>query len=301
MKIAYLVLVHKNPGVLRRVIERLSSRNSAFFIHVDQKSDITPFLALHGGDISFSERRLPVYWAEFSNVEATLELLRHALRSSTTYQYFVVMQGADYPLHSAEYIEDFFERHYGSEFMSLVKMPAPGYPLSKINTLRYTSDKPVRRFLSRALAKIGLAQRDYRAYLGRLDPYAGDACWALSRAACEHIVHFSENHSSVTNYFRNTHVPEESYFHTVLGNSSFLPKIQRSLLYRYWPTPGHHPEALTEEHIDLFEKHAQLLIEDQFGSGEVLFARKFSDDRIDLIDRLDALIDRREEKMRLTR
>jgi len=49
--------------------------------------------------------------------------------------------------------------------MNLVKMPAPGYPLSKINTLTYPSDMPVRRFAARALAKLGLAQRDYRKYL----------------------------------------------------------------------------------------------------------------------------------------
>ena len=54
--------------------------------------------------------------------------------------------------------------------MSMVKMPAPGYPLSKINTVRFTSDKPLRRFASRALAKLGLAQRDYRKHLGGLEP-----------------------------------------------------------------------------------------------------------------------------------
>jgi hypothetical protein len=296
MRIAYLNLVHKNPRLLRRAIERLSSCNSAFFIHVDQKADINAFSEIRSQNVFFSERRIPVYWAEFSNVDAILDLLRHGLRSSTDYEYFVLMQGADYPLHGAAYIEDFFGRHRGTEFMSLVKMPAPGYPLSKINTLRYTSDKPVRRFASRALAKLGRAQRDYRTYLGDLQPFAGDACWALSKAACEYVVRFADSHSEVTNYFRNTHVPEESYFHTILGNSRFHSNIQRSLLYRYWPTPGHHPEALTEEHINFFEKHAQLVINDQFGSGEALFARKFSDARLDLIDRLDTSIHEREER-----
>ncbi len=297
MKIAYLILVHRNPRLLRKVIERLSSWNSAFFVHVDQKSNINCFSEIQGQNVFLSERRIPVYWAEFSNVEAILCLLRQALRSSTVYEYFVLMQGADYPLHSAEYIEDFFDRHSGSEFMSLVKMPAPGYPLSKINTVRYTSDKRVRRLASRTLAKIGLAQRDYRAYLGDIEPYAGDACWALSRAACEHLIHFSDAHPEVSDYFRDTHVPEESYFHTVLGNSHFRPKVARSLLYRYWPTPGHHPEPLTEEHIEIFEKYPQLLLEDQFGSGEALFARKFSDDRLDLVGRLDTLIDQRERRV----
>jgi hypothetical protein len=296
MKIAYLMLVHRNPRLLKRVIRALSSEGCAFFIHIDRKSDIREFAGIGGRNVFLSEPRRPVYWAEFSNVEAEMQLIRQALDSSEEYDYLVFMQGSDYPLRSGKYIQKFLEKNRGCEFMSLARMPAPGFPISKINTIRYTSDKPIRRFAFKMMARLGLAQRDWRKYLGELEPFAGDACWALSRDACRHILEFNSTNPHVSNYFRNTHVPEESFFHTILGNSPFLPRMRRSLLYRDWPrTNMHHPESLTEAHIRLFEEQEKVWGEDQFGSGEMLFARKFSDASLHLVDRLDAMMIRKDE------
>jgi hypothetical protein len=299
MKIAYLILTHRNPKLLKRVIQVLSSESSAFFVHIDLKADIRQFSGIGGDNVFISEPRIPVYWAEFSNIEAELQLIRQALDSPIDCDYFVFMQGSDYPLRSRAYIQRFLERSRGCEFMSMVRMPAPGFPLSKINTLRFTSDKPVRRFASRALAKFGLAQRDYRKHLGSLDPYAGDACWTLSRDACQYIVEFAADNPHVGSYFRDTYVPEESFFHTILGNSRFRSRTRRSLLYRDWPVPGHHPALLSELHLAFFERQAKVWVEDQFGSGEALFARKFSDDRLDLVERIDEMIDQKEKSRTL--
>lgn len=293
MKIAYLILTHANPHLLKRAIGALSSERCAFFIHIDLKTDIRKFSGIGGKNIFLSARRMPVYWAEFSQVEATIQLMRQALSSSAKYDYFVFLQGSDYPLRCSGYIEEFLERNSDWEFMSVVKMPAPGYPLSKINKLRYPSDKPVRRFASRALAKLGLARRDYRKYLGSLEAYAGDACWALSRDACAYILEFAASNPQVERYFRNTFSPDEMFFHTILGNSPFRPRARRGLLYRDWPVPGAHPDMLTDAHITFFEQQEKVCVEDQFGSGEVLFARKFSDDRLDLLQRIDQMMVRK--------
>jgi len=296
MEIAYLMLAHRNPLLLKRAIGVLSSECCAFFIHIDLKTDIRGFSCIGGKNIFWSEQRIPVYWGEFSQVEATLRLMRQALGSSARYDYFIFLQGSDYPLRSSRYIQEFLEENSGGEFMSLVKMPAPGYPLSKINKLRYPSDKPVRRFASRALAKLGLAQRDYRKSLGRLEAYSGDACWALSRDACAYIVEFAGCNPHVERYFRNTFTSDEMFFHTALGNSPLGPRIRRGLLYRDWPIPGAHPAMLNEAHVTFFERQERVWIEDQFGSGEALFARKFSDDRLDLLQRIDDMIDRKEKR-----
>jgi hypothetical protein len=52
---------------------------------------------------------------------------------------------------------------------------------------------------------------------------------------------------------------------------------------------------LTSEHLAFFEGQQKIRVEDQFGAGEVLFARKFSDESLDLIDRLDAMIVRKDQ------
>ncbi len=296
MKIAYLMLFHKDPRLFKRSIEMLSSEDCGFFVHIDRKSDIREFSDICGGNILFCEQRIPVHWAEFSQIDATMLLVRQALASSAKYDYFIFLQGGTYPLRSGGYIRRLLEKNRGWEFMNLVKMPAPGYPLSKINTLRYPSDKPVRRFATRALAKLGLAERDYRKYLRGLEAYSGHACWALSKDACQYVAEFATSNPHVERYFQETFAPDESFFQTILGNSPLRSSIRKNLVYADWSTSvGDHPAMLNEEHVKFFEAQEKVWVEDEWGSGEMLFARKFSDDSLDLLQRIDDMIDRKEK------
>jgi Core-2/I-Branching enzyme len=294
VRIAYLVFAYKNPQVLRKAIATLSNENCTFFIHIDQNANIAAFSGIRGQNIVFSENRVSVHWAEISGIEAIILLIRQALEGAQRYDSFVLLSGSEYPLRSSQYIHRFLDDNRGSEFMSLVKMPAPGKPLSRINTLTFPSEKPVRRFAVRALAKVGLAQRDYRKHLGGLEPYAGNTWWALSRDACEYTLEFMKRNPHVKKYFQNTFAPEESIFHTILGNSPLRPRIRRNLTYEDWCARGAHPEFINETHMRLFEAQEKVSLDDMYGSGEALFARKFSDDRLDLVDRTDEMIRRKE-------
>lgn len=294
MKIAYLVIAHKDPDLLKKAIAALSCEDCSFFIHIDQKSDIKQFSSIGGEGIVFCENRVSVHWGEFSVVQAVLVLLRQALEDKQHYDYFVLLSGSDYPLRSGKYIHTFLENSSGSEFMSLVKMPAPGKPISRINTLRYPSDKPIRRFAVRVLAKLGLAQRDYKKYLCGLEPYSGDMWWALTGKACQYILEFIERNPQVEKYFQNTVAPDESFFQTILGNSKFGSQIRRNVVYADWSTRGSHPAMIDDEHIACFERQEKVCINDIYGSGEMLFARKFCDDNLALVQRIDEMIKRKE-------
>jgi hypothetical protein len=46
MKIAHLVLAHKNPQQLERMLEALDHPQCDFFIHLDKKADISQFIYL---------------------------------------------------------------------------------------------------------------------------------------------------------------------------------------------------------------------------------------------------------------
>jgi hypothetical protein len=296
VKIAYLVFAYKNPKLLQRVIDKLSTPDNGFFIHIDYKSDIEKFRSIHGPNVFFTKKRIPVYWAEFSGIQAILLLMQEALSSSKHYDYFVLLSGSDYPLKSAEYIRKFLEANRSAEFISLVKVPAPGKPLSRINTLRYPTKQPVLRFILRALARFGLAQRNYRKYLEGMDAYSGNTWWTLSREACQYIVDFEHSNPRVAEFFGKLFAPEESFFHTILGNSEFRARVKRNLLYEDWTKQGAHPEMIGEPHIAEFEAREIVEINDGFGKGELLFARKFSDETVSLLDRIDTMIRRKEDR-----
>jgi hypothetical protein len=298
MKIAYLILAHNNPQLLKRAIGALSSEDCAFFIHVDQKSNIKDFSQLEGENVFFSRKRVPVYWGEFSLVQPVLFLLQQALGNPANCDYFVLMSGRDYPLRSSRYIHKFLEEHRGLEFISMVKMPAPGKPISRINTLRFQSNKPVRRFVVRGLARVGLAQRDYRKHLRGLEPYSGSQWWTLTRDACQYILEFAVHNQHFVRYFEDVFAPDEAFFHTILGNSMFAPRIRRNLLFDDWSTPGPHPAIINERHVAFFESQDRICVKNAYGSGEALFARKFSENSADLIRRIDEMIARKEEYKR---
>lgn len=300
MKIAYLVFAYKNPALLQRVVRKLSTRDSAFFIHIDQKSNIDQFSQIRGENIFFTTKRIPVYWAEFTGIEAILILMQEALATDQRYEYMVLLSGSDYPLRSAGYIEKFFSDNRGGEFISLVKVPAPGKPLSRMNTLRFPSTKPVRRFLMRALAKVGLATRDYRRHLPGLEAYSGNTWWALSRAACQYIVEFHRKNPHVADFFRNMFAPEEAFFHTILGNSPLRLHVKRNVLFEDWSAEGAHPEMIGENHLAFFESLDRVSVNDAFGDGELLFARKFSDESLIPLQRIDEMIERKEHTLSVT-
>jgi hypothetical protein len=299
MKIAYLVFAYRNPHLINKMIEHLSCKDSSFYIHIDKKSNIDEFSSIKGKNIHFSDIRLPVYWAEYSGIRAILILMHQAINARQDFDYFVLLSGSDYPIQNRQYIHDFFKANRGMEFMNIVRMPCveAGKPLSRINTLRFESDRPIRRFIVRLLARLSFAQRDYRKYLGSLHPYSGNTWWALTRDSCRYILEFVERNQNIAEYFKCTFAPEEMFFQTIIGNSQFRSKVRRNLVYEDWSAGGGHPAMIGDKHLGFFEADYKVILNDVYGSGEVLFARKLSDDNIETVQRIDEMIKRKNAKV----
>jgi hypothetical protein len=64
------------------------------------------------------------------------------------------------------------------------------------------------------------------------------------------------------------------------------------LVFDDWSISGPHPAMINERHVAFFESQDRICAENSYGSGEVLFARKFSENSADLIQRIDEMISR---------
>jgi hypothetical protein len=266
----------------------------AFFVHVDKKTPPEVFPMDGAPKLRFTER-IPVYWGEYSQMQAILGLVRAAMASEQKFDYLVLITGACYPIRTGGYIKSLFAANPCQEYVDIVEVPGPGKPLSRLTTIRCESSRPIRRLLFRGLAKAGLAQRDYRKYLGNLKPYAGDGAWALSREACEYTLNYLAGHPEVENYFRNTFAPDEALIHTILGNSKFRARMRRNPVYSVWPgSRNGHPAMISESDVALFESMDKVCRDDMHGPGEFHFARKLNDSLLRLVDRIDAMIERKE-------
>lgn len=119
MKQAILVQCHKNPKQINLLLDALNDPSLDIYIHIDKKSNI-------GSEIKTGERihilpdeyRVDVGWAEFSQVEATLNLMRYAAVRGE-YGHYLLCSGQDYPLVKASELSDFLNESADFNFVQI--------------------------------------------------------------------------------------------------------------------------------------------------------------------------------------
>ena len=288
VRIAYLILAHANPRHLGRLVARLATPGSAAFIHVDARRPLGHFAAsLPDGAATLVEPRIVVRWGAWGMVEATLALIRQALDHPAGFERLVLLSGTDYPLHATADIEAFFARRAADEFIELLPFGPGGKPLDRLT--RHCPDEPrplarTRRLLERA--RLLPPARDYRPAFGDLVPYGGSQWWALSRAACTHMLAFDRDRPALARFLAGTACADETYFHTILGNSPFAPRIRPTLTYADWRGLAASPAWLTPDHLDELRRV-------RMPSGVhpgMLFARKCPDPSDEIVARIEAMI-----------
>lgn len=74
MKIAYLILCHKNSVQVNSLLRQLNNDNVDFYIHIDKKSRMSALNNRSNTIVLNSKKCVDVKWASFSMIEATLNL-----------------------------------------------------------------------------------------------------------------------------------------------------------------------------------------------------------------------------------
>ena len=139
MKIAYLILAHKNPRHLQRLINALQYDNTAFFIHVDAKvNNLDEFKLFKSFDnVYFIKRRVDVQWGAYSMIKATLNGLEEIVQSNIGCDYISLISGQDYPIKKNKEIHDFFTMNKGKEFLHFSKFPTGELPDGGMERIEY--------------------------------------------------------------------------------------------------------------------------------------------------------------------
>jgi hypothetical protein len=295
MRIAYLILAHDNPAHLRRLIQRLASPESSFFVHIDAKSNVARFAGLNAA-VTFCERRVNCAWGDISLVEATLELMRCASAAPAGFDRFVLLSGACYPLQTPKYIKDFFERNRATEFIEVFGLPNVEFkkPLDRLSRFSIRKGKPLARVRWRLqqLLNIVMPPRDYERALAGREPVCGSQWWCLSGDAVRHVLDVTVNEPALYRFCKYVDCPDEFYFQVLLWNSRFKKSISHSLTFTHWMPGAHSPELLDASYLPRFG--GAVLRDSESNNcpgekGEVLFARKFSDKSTSVLDVIDTL------------
>ena len=144
MRIAHLILTHKNPAQLERLIEAMTYPAFDLYVHLDKKVDIRPFRYLaEKKNVFFIANRATVYWAGYGTIQATINGFKEILEKDG-YDYINVISAQDFPLKPPADIYHYIANRRGTEFITCESIEdewinaAPGYK----NTTSSTGASP---------------------------------------------------------------------------------------------------------------------------------------------------------------
>jgi hypothetical protein len=277
MKIAHLILAHKAPAQLLRLINALDHPQFHFYIHIDKKSDETPFTSLiKKKNVFFIEKRTKVYWGDWGTIQATLNGFEAILPKG--YDYINVISAQDFPIKSADYIYNYFHDRKGAEFITCDCLKGDWKDAaSRITDYHLINWRIPGKF---RLAKIMTKVLPPRKFPLNYE-LVGRANWfTLTTEAAKYAVNFLKNHPEMVRYFKYCWGADEFIFSTILYNSHFKEKIQNNLVYVDWNNSQvGHPKVLGAQDF----KNLQ--------ASDKLFARKFDmDTNTSIFDMLEELL-----------
>lgn len=227
MTIAFLIVAHADAPHLKRLCDRLSGHD--IFVHWDRKAGPLPDIA----GVTFTRERASVFWAGFSQVVATIHLLRAALACSKTYDKLVLLSGSCYPIQPISSLEYLFKADGGHNYINAVAVRRSQH-LSDLVAQRLWRDQVLPLGLPRN-GKVTQIERAVRAgvnamirripkrALDGIELFHGSTWWAISQAAAAHVVNAYDTQSALCNFYKYTFASDEQFFHTVLRNSPFAP------------------------------------------------------------------------------
>ena len=123
MKQAYLIIAHNKIEQLKFLVSLLDYEKHDIFIMFDKKSRVTKEEKRQVEDTVkksniFFTKEVPIYWGDYSLVEAELELFETALEKDE-YSMYHLLSGVDLPLDTAENIYNFFDENQDYSFIDV--------------------------------------------------------------------------------------------------------------------------------------------------------------------------------------
>jgi len=215
--IAYFILVHRYPNQFKRLFKAIYSPSNYYLIHVDKKSqqDLHDQVAAFLDEFPNAQMldSQTVIWGGYSMVDVELNGMNQLLKISKTWDFFVNLSGQDFPLKSQAVIQRFLKKNNQSSFIQIVDQVK-----NRPNTLNRINNY----FLESEDGFIGTPIK--RPFLSKTTPYIGGQWKILTRTCCEFLC-ASPKVAKFRKFYKNTLIPDESFFQTVLMNTGYDGKL----------------------------------------------------------------------------
>jgi hypothetical protein len=266
MRIAFLIMAHKDPDQLARLVDRLNFPGFDCYIHLDKKVDSAPFLSLgQKENVTLIRNRTRADWAAFSFTAAIYRSLEEVINTGVGYDFIQVMSGQDYPIVSNRHIHRFFEEHAGRNFISFETEESGWWKhaIGRIRNYHLTAFRFPGRYKVQTLLNALLPERKFPL---PYTLYGGPrASWfTVSHACATYVVNFMNSHPELRRFCTFTWGSDEFLFQTIIMNSPYKDSVVNDAInYIDWSGGGANPKILTVDDFNTLRN-----------SGRY-FARKF--------------------------
>lgn len=213
VKIAYFIMVHDQPDRFIKLFRKIYLRDQFYLIHIDRKAkpevteEIQLFLIQFPN--AYILESMNIISGGFSMIQAELDAMEFLLNVSTEWDYFINLSGEDYPLKSQAIIRQFLSIRKGKNYLFYYDQK-----FYRPDTLQRIQN----HFTELAHRISSLIYK--REFMKGVVPYIGGKWMILTRETCA----FLSNNKKVMDfedYYLNTLLPGDSFFQTVLMNTSF--------------------------------------------------------------------------------
>jgi hypothetical protein len=273
MKIAILILAHKDQQQLEFLINQLQHPSFNIYLHLDKNASFTYNDVK--GNYKKIEDNYACSWGGYSVAKATFKLLKKAYDDVN--DYFILISGQDFPVKTNEQILDFFLKNRGKSYIYMIsEEQVKVEPLVDYNNFlhRFLYIHVPKRAPKNLFEKLGFSlkakwrnlQKKYSFLRFPIpgDIYAGENWFNLH---CDEVANLlAEYKKSMFLRFRLSLglSMEEVLPHTLLSRNLITENwVNDSLRFTIWKSNTNNPECLSFENLN-----------EALSSNE-LFARKF--------------------------
>lgn len=308
MEINYIILAHKNPNQVKRLVSKLNCENTFFTIHIDKNVNIEPFYQQFKGLRNvhlLEDNRKSGTWGDIEIVKGLIEAIKYILKSKRS-GYTILLSGQDYPLHNNQVLKEYLSSNYATHYMDFYQSPGnwEGYIKDRISRYKINKSNKKGHFLLlpsiyerefyqlETIGKLNFLRKSKklkeaktifrkRDYPENFKPYGGSVYWAMPTTTLRKLFTILEDNPDFLTFHKYSLCADEIIFQSLLKKleESEPIKIQPSLTYVNWDRkPGPLPVTFRSEDYE------ELIRASKFK----FFARKFDIDLDkEILDKLD--------------
>lgn len=278
MRIAHIIMAHKNPDQLIRLIKRLHHPDAQFYVHIDLKSPIEDFRSIMKiNQVSFINNRINCNWGGNSLLTGIIASMNEVLSLKKGYSFINLLSAQDYPILPPNDLHNYLNNNLNSNFISYEpensdwwKLATARYEKYHLTDLNFIGKYAVERIINKLLPN--------RKFPIPVKLYGGckSTWWTITEDCARYVSTQLGSKTKLNNFLKYCWGTDEFVLTTLVMNSSFAAQSKDdNLRYIDWSEGNAHPKLLN---IDDFSA---------IKASGMFFARKFEmdEDVLDIIDK----------------